>query len=324
MASQVEAIGEADSAALVDAVGTLGRHGPVRAGWARWRHFWFVAGGSTAGSSPLGFMWLGLASAAAPGHRADGRAALAGHRVHPANVPGRGGWPARNLSRSASSRIGWSSWCGPIFCGEHFGGNTLLGRSHQDPGSSAQGVGRRLFTSGGLTFVLALGSLTLRHGPPWRVWFSVIVVVSLFGSLGQYTSPIWVTRAVAASTDGHCYRNGCRPGRHRPVPTRRRFVLTAIFRDGDGGFYWWLSTVLPGFHQFRFPAKLFTFTTLGLAPLPGWAGIASLPVEPGALAAILRVLWSSSLAVLAVVLYERDAILASFRTLQSRLAVRPL
>ena len=35
---------------------------------------------------------------------------------------------------------------------------------------------------------------------------------------------------------------------------------TAYLRDGDGGIYWLLATLLPGFRQFRFPAKLFTFT----------------------------------------------------------------
>ena len=45
--------------------------------------------------------------------------------------------------------------------------------------------------------------------------------------------------------------------------------LDGFFRDGDGSFYWWMTVVLPGFRQFRFPAKLFTFTALGLAALAG-------------------------------------------------------
>ena len=36
-----------------------------------------------------------------------------------------------------------------------------------------------------------------------------------------------------------------------------------------------MTTLLPGFRQFRFPAKLFTFTALGLAALAGmgWDGL---------------------------------------------------
>ena len=53
---------------------------------------------------------------------------------------------------------------------------------------------------GGLTLVLACGALALRQGPPWRVWLSAIVVVSLLGSLGQYTSPIWAARVLAETS----------------------------------------------------------------------------------------------------------------------------
>src|SRR6185437_278130 len=42
-----------------------------------------------------------------------------------------------------------------------------------------------------------------------------------------------------------------------------------FLRDGDGGIYWAMATFLPGFSQFRFPGKLFTFTGLGLAALAG-------------------------------------------------------
>ena len=53
--------------------------------------------------------------------------------------------------------------------------------------------------------------------------------------------------------------------------------LDGYFRDGDGSIYWWLSTVLPGFRQFRFPAKLITFTALALAGLAGlgWDRVSS-------------------------------------------------
>ena len=42
-----------------------------------------------------------------------------------------------------------------------------------------------------------------------------------------------------------------------------------FLRDGDGSIYWLMTTFLPGFRQFRYPAKLFTLTSLGLAALAG-------------------------------------------------------
>ena len=84
-------------------------------------------------------------------------------------------------------------------------------------------------------------------------------------------------------------------------------------RDGDGSIYWLVSTFLPGFRQFRFPAKLFTFTSLALAALAGlgWDGLRAGGYAPdhGARGPLLVL----SLAVLAGVLIERRAILATFR-----------
>jgi hypothetical protein len=122
---------------------------------------------------------------------------------------------------------------------------------------------------GGLTCVLGLGSLSFRQGPAWRVWLSGIVVVSLLGSLGAYTSPIWGSRAI-----GECARSPELKELLRSLGPMDPDFTTPIredgyLRDGDGGFYWLMSTVLPGFRQFRFPAKLFTFTTMGLAALAG-------------------------------------------------------
>jgi len=118
---------------------------------------------------------------------------------------------------------------------------------------------------GGLVSVLAIGAFSLRTGSPQRRWLSAIVALSLLGSLGQYTSPIWGARMLAATRNfpvpdiGPLDTNDVTPIR------QDRFL-----RDGDGGVYWWMSTLLPGFRQFRFPAKLFTFTSLGIAALSGF------------------------------------------------------
>jgi hypothetical protein len=43
-----------------------------------------------------------------------------------------------------------------------------------------------------------------------------------------------------------------------------------MLRDGDGGVYWFLAVVLPGFDGFRYPAKFMTFAALGVAGLAGF------------------------------------------------------
>ena len=122
---------------------------------------------------------------------------------------------------------------------------------------------------GGLTFVLAMATLSFRKGPPWRIWLTVIIVVSTLGGLGKYTSPVWLMRVVAESSDsGWSKALTAELGpidKFDSAPLREDGFL----RDGDGSIYWLLATFLPGFRQFRFPAKLFTFTALGLAALGG-------------------------------------------------------
>jgi hypothetical protein len=122
---------------------------------------------------------------------------------------------------------------------------------------------------GGLTCVLGLGSLSFRRGPAWRVWLSGIVLVSLLGSLGAYTSPIWGSRAILETTRSEAPKDLLRG--LGPIDPEDTTPIRAdgYLRDGDGGFYWLMSMVLPGFRQFRFPAKLFTFTSMGLAALAG-------------------------------------------------------
>ena len=87
-----------------------------------------------------------------------------------------------------------------------------------------------------------------------------------------------------------------------------------MLRDGDGGVYWLLATVLPGFRQFRFPAKLFTFTALGLAALAamGWDRLRCQGRARGTI--LLMVFLLSSLAMLAGVWIARPLILRVFHT----------
>ena len=212
-------------------------------------------------------MWLGLASSAALAFalsaaqlfpvieftQQTGRAAGTGggqHEIYQFSLQ-----PYRPLE------IAW-----PNIMGLQFDVNSYWGNLLRIPGMQYAQWVPSLYL-GGLTFALALGSLTFRHGPPWRVWFSVITVVSLLGSLGPYTSPIWMARAVAhGSPTVRAWIADLGPTDPAgTTPVRADGYL----RDGDGGFYWWLTTVLPGFGQFRFPAKLFSFTALAMTALAG-------------------------------------------------------
>jgi hypothetical protein len=197
-------------------------------------------------------------------------------------------------------------------------GVSLEGKSYwrdliQFPGGRPLGWVPSLYL-GGLTLALALSALTVRRGPPWRVWLTGIAWISLLASLGQYTSPIWMARAGAVASGSTLARRWLAdlgPIDSDMAPIR----LDGYLRDGDGGFYWWLTTLLPGFRQFRFPAKLFTLTTLALAGLAGlgWDRLTS--ARARRTTAIFSALLAVTLVVLIGVGSRRETILASFRTL---------
>lgn len=113
---------------------------------------------------------------------------------------------------------------------------------------------------GGFALLLACGSAGFRAGPPWRIWLTGLAVVGIMGSLGEYGGPRYWARhqnapgLVAGPTDPS-------PGPAGPIE--------GSLRDGDGGFYWLLTVALPGFDSFRYPGKLLTITSLGLAGLAG-------------------------------------------------------
>ncbi|MGE3820087.1 MAG: YfhO family protein [Isosphaeraceae bacterium] len=138
---------------------------------------------------------------------------------------------------------------------------------------------------GGLTLVLALGASRFRRVPPWRAWIAAVGLVSLLGSLGEFTGPLFWARSVPTlianlpASWADFFEGPKAPGlgflqamesfgppdAHDVAPIRHDLHL----RDGDGGFYWLLATILPGFRQFRFPSKLLTLTVLAIAALAG-------------------------------------------------------
>ena len=217
--------------------------------------------------SPLGVTWLGLgfsavvAMAVAAAQlvpileyiQQTARAVGAGpHDLYPFSIE-----PLRLVE------LAW-----PNVLGVEFGGNTYWRDAVMLPGVRP-GLWAPSLYLGGLTLVLACGSLAIRQGPPWRIWLSVIAAVGLAGSLGPFTSPIWAARALTEVSGWPTLRSVFRDlGPLDPLNTPP-IRLDRALRDGDGGLYWWLAVVLPGFRQFRFPAKLFTFTALGMAALAG-------------------------------------------------------
>jgi hypothetical protein len=113
---------------------------------------------------------------------------------------------------------------------------------------------------GAVAAVLALGCLTFRSGPPWRVAMSVLAVASIALALGEFASPVWLARNIPGAAawlgphDSLVYGEGRRDG----------FVA-----DGFGSPYWILAWGFPGFRSFRYPAKFLTPATLALAGLAG-------------------------------------------------------
>ena len=157
----------------------------------------------------------------------------------------------------------------PNIWGGQFGEHTYWAVAFHIPGVYSKIWVPSLYL-GGLTFVLALSTFSFRKGPPWRVWLSIIIVVSMLGGLGKYTSPIWLTRLFAERS--HSAWSKALADELGPIDkfdSEAPIREDGFLRDGDGSFYWLLATFLPGFRQFRFPAKLFTFTALGVAALAG-------------------------------------------------------
>jgi len=199
----------------------------------------------------------------------------------------------------------------PNVLGLHFGNNTYWRDAFDIPGVRPELWSQSLYL-GGLTLVLACGQLSLRRGPPWRVWLSAIVLVSLLGSLGRYASPIWLARVGGQTLQLPMLSDRARNLGRLDLAIATPIRLDGFLRDGDGGIYWWLATVLPGFRQFRFPAKLFTFTALGLAALAGsgWDSSRTRDHRRGTI--LFALLLFSSLAMLAGVWIARPAILKTF------------
>jgi hypothetical protein len=100
-----------------------------------------------------------------------------------------------------------------------------------------------------LPFLLALVAWRVRGADPRTAWLSWMVVIGLVGSFGSFAVGWLVRQAFDSKAIG----------------------------DEVGGLYWLLTVLLPGFAQFRYPAKLVTLAALGLSLLAalGWSQFAA-------------------------------------------------
>ena len=157
---------------------------------------------------------------------------------------------------------------------------------------------------GGVTIVLAMAAAGFRNGPPWRAWMTGIAVVSLVGSFGEFASPLTVARSVPALA---------RTLGPLDSPTSNAVRLDGFLRNGDGGPYHLMANLLPGFHSFRFPSKLLSFTALAIAALAGigWdRAVAGRDRRIGFWAVFVAVATVATLALLAVLLADHPGFVA--------------
>jgi len=107
-----------------------------------------------------------------------------------------------------------------------------------------------------LPLLLAAASLRFRGAAVRQRWLSWSVVLAVAASFGWY-GPVWWMREVLTIA-------GAEPG-------------TWPLGPPAGGAYWLMTVALPGYVQFRYPAKLLVVAALGLSALAamGWDRVMS-------------------------------------------------
>ncbi|MDR3635066.1 MAG: hypothetical protein P4L84_14775 [Isosphaeraceae bacterium] len=111
---------------------------------------------------------------------------------------------------------------------------------------------------GAPVLILALAAAGARKGPAWRGWLTGVAVVGLLASLGEYGSPLLWLRWVAGP-ESFLGPVGLDPG-----------VSRSPLADGVGGVYWLFGVLAPGFHSFRYPAKLLMPACVAISALAGY------------------------------------------------------
>jgi hypothetical protein len=191
--------------------------------------------------SPLGAAWLGLALSAGLAMAIAAAQLLPALEFIEQTARGVGAGP-HDLYPFSIEPIRLAELVWPHVWGVEFGGNTYWRATLKLPGTRPELWAPSLYL-GGLTVVLAGGALSIRRGPSWRIWLSVIAGVGLAASLGQFTSPIWGARALAEVSGWspvHGFVRDLGPLDPRNTPPIR---LDRALRDGDGSIYWWLAII---------------------------------------------------------------------------------
>ena len=247
---------------------------------------------------PLGTMWLGLVIAALVATALTAAQLVPVIEFTQRTTRAAGGGPHDIYSYSVEPyRLAELIW--PDVGGRFYGENSFWPGVMRIPGVYPKIWAPSLYL-GGITLILAASAVAVRRGTSWQVWLTAIAVVSVLGALGQYTGPIWAARTAFAMAP--------LPGLERlaaelgPVnlPAELTIREDGFLKDGDGSIYWWMATLLPGLGRFRYPAKLFTFTSLALAALAGAGGMNAAPAgRSEARSRSLFSLWSASLSLLA-------------------------
>ncbi len=140
-----------------------------------------------------------------------------------------------------------------------------------------------------LPLALALAAWRLRRADLRTRWLSWIVLLSVLGSFGIFGLG-WLLREVAVHWD-----------------TTLVDPESAAVGDPFGGVYWLLTVLLPGYAQFRYPAKWLVVASLGLSVLAvrGWDEVASASPSGHRARRLLLALALGSAACLAVVVAMR-------------------
>ncbi len=312
--------GRADTSAPMDAADAPG--GCDRVGLCGLGVLYFYYWRRRGWRKPLGAMWLGLVTAALLAASLTAAQLLPVmefmQRTTRATAAGPHGIYVFSVEPIRVAELLW-----PDIGGMPFGENSYWPDAVKIPGVYPRIWVPSLYL-GGMTFLLALCALSLRHGPPWRVWVSAIAILSSLGGMGQYTSPIWAARtALAAANSPRLERLAGELGPLR-APGDAPIRQDGFLKDGDGSIYWWMATVLPGFRQFRYPAKLFSLTSLALAALAG-AGWDSISAGHRRRAIVTSsVLIGLSLCILAGVAVWQQPILEAFRSYAGTAETGPL
>jgi hypothetical protein len=187
---------------------------------------------------------------------------------------------------------------------------------------------------GATTLLFALSALQSSRSPSalelikdprrWMIWTAA---ASLLLAVGEFASPLWMARNfVDRQSTLHGNFEPIDPGGgSTPLPDSASSALRLLgrhdpaecppirpdgyLRDGDGSPYGLAAHLLPGFKQFRYPAKFLTFTALAITALAAMGLDRALTGRHRTALVIAAVLTVISLALVVAVTSQRSSIL---------------